>query len=556
MLLKEDASLQHTSKSKETPAESRDSPPVNTPKSKGVKRGSKVWEIHRRIKVSHTRTNLFRFVFSEYSKIRDFGKNTHILFPKLFPPGIQLNRDIQSTFAQYLQPQSIELYKVLTHILKKRWAQIDRKEYNLLIILRKLCEKLSLTNFNLLKSTDRDLIDRLRAIEAYFLLLYSDPRYPELIASILGRVLEQDPVFKKHIPILTTLMNKILLSDIETPSLYNFLLGLNMIKYRRFFRLQDLIHRNCSNIVDGDLIEYEQDTQREISIFINECRKNLSFLFKKKLDLERIRQFLPFDEENEVDYKPLQYLYESPHPEEVYSYYQDQEDVVTFTVRILRIFRYSFENLFCDKINLYGYGKVSIFPHLYFKMEIDKIDTLIEQLENISYDYTNPISLKQYLTVKMSQSNTSKLETDVLLLLDEAVDLLYGLGKKVMLSVLKQQSQKDDALKELSDDNGVLTVPIDARIIAKRSRFPGTSVEEALTFMINICLLINHLYHGRFTYVLLSKEGVINDEISSKMEILSRIADADVFQEIEKGYRETLHIPYTSKQSEESGQSE
>ena len=73
----------------------------------------KVWELRKKIRAAQSRATLIKFLFSEYKQICEFGKNTHVLYPRMFPLGIQLNSDIHTTFTKYLQPQSIELYKAL-----------------------------------------------------------------------------------------------------------------------------------------------------------------------------------------------------------------------------------------------------------------------------------------------------------------------------------------------------------------------------------------------------------------------------------------------------------
>jgi hypothetical protein len=495
----------------------------------------KVWEIRRKVKVSNNRSSLFNFIFSEYRKIRNFGQDTHILYPKLFPPGIQLNRDVHAPFTKYLQPCAIELYKAVTHVLKKRWSQLEKEEYNLLVILRRLCEKLALTNFNLLNYGDRNLIDRLRIVETYFLALHSDPGYPEMIVAALSRVLANDVQYRKKLPVLAASVRKILEKNIETPSLYNFILGLNMLKYRRSFRLKDLIAGNCGDIMGGALLECEQDIRREINGFIEECRKKITALARKKSDIGRIRRYLPADEDGEIDHSILQYLYESDEAQVGRNFVTDQEDVVRFTARLLRMFRDSFGNLLCGSIGLFGVGTVHIFPQDYFRIEFDKIETLIRQLEETSYNYTNPVDLQQYLALKVPQNQSSKHESEVLTIIDDALGLLHKIGKEIAQVLGEVQGEDGVPKRTRSSRQDVLTVPVETRISGKNSGFLGKSVGEVILFVVNICFLIDHVFHGRFTYVLLSKEAMIDNEINTKLAMLKRVAD-------EKMYREVTHL--------------
>jgi hypothetical protein len=57
--------------------------------------------------------------------------------------------------------------------------------------------------------------------------------------------------------------------------------------------LQDLVRENCGDVMGVHIFEYEEDVQREVQLFIEECRKNLKFLSGKKQKIDRIKLFLP-----------------------------------------------------------------------------------------------------------------------------------------------------------------------------------------------------------------------------------------------------------------------
>jgi hypothetical protein len=495
---------------------------------------SRPHEIQRHVKREQVRSSLFKFIFSEYKRIRDFGRDTHILYPKMLPPGIQLNRDIHIPFTKYMQPQAIELYQALTHILKKQWSQLEKKEYNLCVILRKLCEKLALTNFNLLNYDDRNLIDRLRAVEAYFLVLHSNPDFPDLLIKIVTRTLEKDTVYKNKREELTYAIRKILLSDVEMPSLFNFLLGLNMLKYRRYLRFKDIITRNGDEIISSEVFECEEDIQREINAFVDECKKNLVFLAGKKREIERIKRFLPVDECGEIDYTMLKYLYDSSHTDEKHQFNMDQENVLQFTLQLLLMFQYAFKNLLCSKVNIFGKGMSRIFPHGFFRVEFDKIENLIEQISEVSYAHTNPVSYTQYLVMRKMGKKASKQESGIILLIDETSTLLYAVGKKIA-DFLKNSEREDETGNKIGTHRDIgLSVPLNTKIKTGKPGLSGNTLEEALTFVVNISFLINHLFRGRFTYMLLSKETMIENEINLKMAMLKRVADSRVYEKLKE----------------------
>jgi hypothetical protein len=488
----------------------------------------KVWELRKRISASQNRTPLLKFLFSEYKKICEFGKNTHVLYTKMFPLGIQLNGDIHITFTKYVQPQSIELYKALAYILKKKWSSLERREYNLVLVLKKLCEKVALINFNLLNYTDKNLLDRLRSLETYFLALYAQEHYPHLLMTAVKRMLEGDTRFKQQIPELLGAMNRLLLPDADTPSLYNFLLGLNMLKYRRFLVMRDLVKRDCGDIMGMQFFEYEEDVQQEIQLFVKECEKNLKFLTAKKQEIELIDQYLPRTESGDVDYGMLHYFYASSTSEGEYRFESDKGDVVQMSLHILQTYRYSFSNLLSGKVRLFGSGRCRVFTDGCFDEQLLKIDSLIERLAKLSYDYTNAVSFKQYLHMKQSKKFASKIESDSIMLISDALHLVYNLGKRVALALGNKI--------ERENKNLIPEQVLHGKIMTDNSRFGGKEVADALSFVVSISFLICHFYHDRYTYALISKESMIHNEIKLKIEMLGRITTPEVYTKFVNAY--------------------
>jgi hypothetical protein len=497
----------------------------------------KVWELRKKICAPQSRTTFVSFLFSQYKRICEFGRNTHVLYPKLFPLSIQLNSDIHVTFTKYLQPQSIELYKVLAYILKKKWSLLERREYNLVLVLKKLCEKIALINFNLLNYADKNLIDRLRSLETYFIALYAGENYLHILMNAVKRILESEACFKLQIPELLGAMNRLLLPDADTPSLYNVLLGLNMLKYRRFLTIQDLVNSGCSDFMGKQFFEYEEDVQQEIQLFVQESEKNLKFLSAKKREIEMIKQFLPCTAEGGIDFGMLRHFYASSQSEGEYQFERDQDDTVQLSLRILKIYRKSFFNLLCGKVRLFSAGRCRVFPDTCFKSEFVQLDDLIERLGKLSHDYTNAISFKQYLQMKQTKKFTSKMESDTIMLVSDALHLVYNLGKRAAFELYDKNEKAETDAGDGTDEAAADREPVPehvlrAKILTQDARLGGKRVSEALSFLVSISFLICHYYHDRYTYALLSREAMIHREIKQKMEMLSRIATPELYKRL------------------------
>lgn len=132
--------------------------------------------------------------------------------------------------------------------------------------------------------------------------------------------------------------------------------------------------------------------------------------------------------------------------------------------------------------------------------------------------------------LKGSQNTSAKPDSEIPMIIDDVLVVFYNLGRRIARIVRDCPDCSDDSDQDL--DQGLLTVPVDTRISGGKSGFNGRSVEDALLFVVNTCFLIDYLFHGRFTYTLIRKEAMIDDEINTKLEVLKRVADGSVYREI------------------------
>jgi hypothetical protein len=502
---------------------------------------ARVWRNRRKIKAYQKKSSYFRFLFFEFKKIGEFGKKTHIFYTKLLPPGLILNKDIAHPFTNYLVTCSCDLFKILTGILQNGWHHLNKREYNLLLILKKLCEKITKTNFNLLNYKDRNLIEKLRSIETLFLILCYHNHYLDTILSSVQTVLEKDPEYHDDIRDVLVLIKRILTRDGDLPSFYNFILGLNMFKSNRYLILQDLIQRNCGEIISSSNFECDQDIKQEIDRYVQECKNELVLIYKQKQKIEHIQSFLPKDDHGAFDFKTLQYLYESGQKDKKHNFFEDQENAVLFTARYLGFFESAFVNLLNGKVSLSGLNKVEIFSHYFFQLEFSRIRSISEKLVKYSFDFPSPFTLDHYRAVNGSNRRATRTEAEAVQMISEGITNLYDIGKKVERVLNLRLPQKDVQEKQAPLEAVILrgkpfSLPYEDRILKYRSNLGGKTVVEALSFVVTVCFLSCVFFRDRNISTLLDKEERINREIQSMLETLERIAPPKVYQELMELY--------------------
>ncbi|MBA7536363.1 hypothetical protein ES705_28626 [subsurface metagenome] len=462
------------------------------------------------IKASHNPRSYLFFLFKEYRNVREFGKKTHIFVSVLFPPMVRLNKDLGTFFAKYLQPAAAELLEILNPVLEIGWLYLHKIDYNLISGLKKLCRKINSTNFKLLNYKDKMLINRLRSLENHFLMLQYRSEYPEKIISACDTVLNKDLNFEADPNNMPGLVRKILAKEVMLPSLYNFLLGLNMLKYNRFFTLSELIRRNSGEIIDSSDFDCELKIYDKIQSYIEESTQNLLLLHEKKKGILKLRDFLPTNENGEADFSRLQFFYDAFQSKNKYHYVKDKENIVLFTPRFLRLFVHTFEHLLNGKVHLSKVGKVEIFSEAFFQIELSKLPYLIEKMEKLAFSYPT-FSRSRYLLIKSTNAGAIAIEAELMHVIEECLDYLLGIGKKLS-SVLSLREKigtsegKSEPLDTIILRGKSFSLPYEEKVIKSGNITNGRTVLEALTMAISMSFLAAILFNDQNTTSLLIRE--------------------------------------------------
>lgn len=488
------------------------------------------------IKVHYTPRSYLSFLFKECRKVRQFGKKTHILVPVLFPPSVKLNKDLGPFFAKYLQPLVSELLEILKPALEIGWLYLHKIDYNLIAVLKRLCLKIQSINFRLLNFKDKKLINRLRSLEKIFLTLQYRSEYPEKIISALYTFLQKNSDFQADPLNISILVRKILYQDLMFPSLYNFLLGLNMLKNNRYFDLHELMLRNSDEIIDTAAFDCEPKICQRIQSFIEESTRNLLLLHEKKQEILKRKIFLPTAENGEADFSLLQSFYNTFQSVTKYNYGKDKENIILFTPRFLRLFIQTFEPLLNGEVKFSRGGKVKLFSSMFFQMEFPKLYYLIGKLEKLAFNC--PIfPRKRYLLLKNTGKGAISVEAEVMQLIDENLTQILGIGRKLatVLSLRIPAGKSGDDFEPLDPiilQGKPFGLPYEEKTINSKNFLHGRTVVEALKIAISIGFLTGIFFLDQDTLTLLIREQELNQKIRSKLEMLERIADSEIYMEL------------------------
>jgi hypothetical protein len=488
------------------------------------------------IKANHNPPPYLTYLFREYRKIRDFGKRTHVLLPVFFPPSVKLNKDLGASFTKYLLPKTSQLLDLLNPVLEIGWLYLSKFDYNLIAMLKRLCLEINSMNFYQLNYRDKNLLNKFRKLENLFLVLYYRPEYPERIISAVETVLRKNRESRDNILTISKLIRSILGKQELLPSLYNFLLGLNMRKSNRYLTLSELMLRSNSEIIISGYFDCEPRIQDKIQSYIKKSVKLIMELNSKKKEIQKQRIFLPTDENGEADFSQLQLFYETSQLENKYNYDKDRENVVLFIPQFLRLFLHTFENILNGKVLLSKMGKSEIFLSNFFQIEFTKLIFIIKQMDKIAFNYPN-FPRNRFLGIKTSNTGAITIESEFMHLTEESLVHLLSIAKKLstVLGLRQKSVESEDEVEPLSLNvlrGKSFILPYEEDLIESETIINGSTVLQSLTMAISISFLVGIYLNDQTSISLLKMEKNFELKIQSALEKLEKIIDNESYLEL------------------------
>ncbi len=185
-------------------------------------------KIRDAVKASQKSVSYLPYLLKERKRVREFGKETHVLETRFLPPGIRVNRELRDYFVRSLQNWAADLSPRLNLITEQGWLHLAPLQYNLVVLLKALTDKLLVFDFVHLNYRDRNLIDKVKRIESLFLMLHYRPEYVDSILSSVLTVYKKQGKKEEEGSETRNLAVRILAKEASLPSLYNCIVGFNI----------------------------------------------------------------------------------------------------------------------------------------------------------------------------------------------------------------------------------------------------------------------------------------------------------------------------------------
>lgn len=331
------------------------------------------------------------YLFHHHRKMSEFGKKTHVFINNFFPPRVRPDPSVQIAFAGHLQPDVSKLLNLCQHALAQGWRYLEKKQYNLIAVVQKLCYEILSLNFKVLNFNDKLLSHHFRSLEALFLSLHYQQDYlPDFIES-LCKVLKKDLSSKENANHVEALVQRIFFKDATLPSLYNFLLSLNQYMLRRFVDWEDLIFRDLGEIINTREFACNPEMQTKIDSKIQDHRKQFEILRNQKHDILHLKQIIMLEESGELNLALMRNFYDQADTsKDSFDFQTDKDNLMRVFPRFLYAFDATFDPLLSAKVCLAEMGSICLFAPDFFHLDFHQLKQLSGKCDNLAYNQTIP----------------------------------------------------------------------------------------------------------------------------------------------------------------------
>ncbi|MGA2642343.1 MAG: hypothetical protein ABSG21_15745, partial [Spirochaetia bacterium] len=373
----------------------------------------------------------FRFLFTDFFRVRKFGRRSYVLDARILPPGMRVSPGLIDFLSTEIHDAGRELAVCLIPAVTQGWLYLTPKNYNLLVILKRLADRVQVFDFTRLNIRSPKTIDRLRRIESLFLMLHYDPQTMRVIFDALRGYFEKQHVPEKECTRTFSLVLRLLAEDCTVPSLYNCLLGLNMYKLRRSLGLRALMREGLGEMVDVSRFDFDPSVRARVGSRIDDTLESVKMLHDRLSDARRTSSYIAVDAGGRPDMGALRDLYERVPGRGSFSFTGDQDNLVLFLSRVLQSFHKAFSPLLNGQCLLEQQGRVTIFSPHFFALDFVKLGTLAERLEQRAFRYSR-FPLTRYLKIKGGRLQAIGQEMEVSQLIGQGTACLADLGKAIM----------------------------------------------------------------------------------------------------------------------------
>jgi hypothetical protein len=476
-----------------------------------------------------TENRFLPYLVREYPKIKKFGATCGVLEPR-FPFRFTLSKRALGTIAADLEriqlPSSVA---ALEQVIQNGWRFLEKFEYNCILVLEEYCRTLAVVDFPTLHRSDRLLLHRFKDLERLYLLL-QDPRVRSGVFSGLEKAASENPHGAIQMMKCESRARALLAETSGHPTVGNLILGLTMIRWRRFFRLSELADYSVGGLVCRTFFNCPDKVHLAINAFIETREVRLRTLIRERARLAREIDFFPLDQRGRVNYEDLIGFYNRKFdPDNSGSWKRDGEQVLFFLVRIIDLFINKFRFVLETLRGLKPADGAA------FGVDFDRLAFAEKRLERHTFLYGS-ISRSRYLEIRETNKTATEIEAEAFSIVADLLAHLHSIARRVSfhLSLPTETADAGIAGAEVPVESGKVepddqSVPVMEK---PEEKSWGDTPRYAAAIAYGIGLYLADPALTGF----LKHETPLKEEFEAIMQTLKRIAPTRIYNDILKAY--------------------
>lgn len=492
----------------------------------------RLFQNRKALKPMITSTNFTRYYFSERRKIRYFADKTGIIQFKRFGTKLFLNPSATDQFRKNILPVAEQLYKSLELVLDQGWYYLEKRDYNLVALLHKICREIIWIDFNKLNCKSLNLIDKIASVELLFLILNYDPVDVRELLYAVHMVYSKDPSKIDILKETDTNIHKLLDADEMRPSLYNFIISLNIIKTRTYLELKDL-QTPSLQLVNIHEFDCNPQVRDKIDEYLRKLEKGIQPYLDHEKEVYRLHAFIPTDGNGIVDYTLLQNFYDTVLNSRRLTFEFNKENLIKFILNLGNAFLLSFRDILSEKVKLANGENVRLFAQPIFGQDVLRIDFNLKKLDKIQ-TILPQFPTSRCLSIMKTLSGAIKPEADAIHLITEITSTMVAMGKRLAHILRNSHSSSDEnsadkTIPYFSYNENSYTIPGENEKIESEGYLRDFTMRAALFEIAGVCYQTGAFVQHSELADLLAREKKVHVDIHIRVKYFKRIAHEKVF---------------------------
>ncbi len=480
-------------------------------------------------------TSFLNYIFTTRKLVKSFADRTNIIISRLF--SLRTTGESEFHYKKIVSDATSLLMKPLNYLVENGWEKLDRRSYNVVVTYNKFI-RLLVQMGNIFRHNDHKFT--FKELEQYihlYLQVVSKRANVEILKEAFYEILFFVPSYKTHFREMVKLVNDINNTESRGLCFFNIILGLFMVRYRRFVRMGEILnHYSIQDIDDSHydfnpkIAQYIKDTLDTMKHKYREAEKRLFFL-------RFLEENISFSMEPTNPVFPLfGKVYYSEHLKYPKTVFDLRKENTIESLDFMETFPSNISGPMSQFIGGYlrVYGKFlrgqatlqykegpkqsrSIFKDWIFASELEKLQRLYHDLENLkaSNAYFS-IPLKTYLLYNRTKKTELEREEKLCSILEGISSAFYSIAEMISIilyghfsaqtlkgeEIFSAAATQDKPIEKLTSDPRLLPFAMHSVVDDDylQNQLVHSIFNEIMVFTLNFAMLLeNTPLRKRFT---------------------------------------------------------